>query len=95
MEQSANSAGDGRAEDGAEGEQDGGAEEFVLMRLKRGDVFPPHSGQMQGGRLRKDDADFDKVTIFTRLPWVGMRAVVPLRAASIKMESTSSTVKKL
>lgn len=44
-----------------ESDQDDGGE-FVLMQLKTGDVFPPQSGQMQGGRHRRDGADFDQAS---------------------------------
>lgn len=40
--------------------REGRGGQFVLMRLMAGDVFPPRSGQMQGGRQRRDGSDFDQ-----------------------------------
>lgn len=38
-----------------------GGEEFMLVHLKPGGVFPPQSGLMMLGRSRKDKDDFDQV----------------------------------
>ena len=42
------------------GDRKTGCDQFVLMRLEAGGVFPPQSGQIQGGRHRKDEGGFDQ-----------------------------------